>query len=284
MRQYDILDSKYKGKLDGFRTIGVDIGSRAAKGVLLIDGEIFCRMVPSGVSSINTAHEMVDALLKEAGLSKYDIDAVVGTGYGRVAMSFENIPFFGVTEITCHGIGAHLLNAATRTIVDIGGQDSKVIRIDPANGKVDDFVMNDKCAAGTGRFLEKVAMILDVGLEELGEISLQADEEIEISSQCVVFAESEVISLRSKGVSKANIAAAIHRATARRIQGLLKRVGFEETMLFTGGVSKNKGMRKAITEVTGVPIGETSLDTTYAGALGAAYIAATQAGIVGQNI
>jgi predicted CoA-substrate-specific enzyme activase len=207
---------------------------------------------------------------KEAGIRANDIPNIVGTGYGRVAMDFGDIDFQPLTEISCHALGAHYLNADTRTIIDIGGQDSKVINIDPHTGKVLEFIMNDKCAAGTGRFLEKVALILEIDLSQLGEYALRSTENIEISSQCVVFAESEIVSLRANNKSREDIAAGIHRASARRVLSLLKRTGLSPTVLFTGGVSRNPGMRKAIEEATHVKLGDTKFDTTFAGALGAA--------------
>lgn len=271
--KYDInkvLDKTLTEEISQARTIGIDIGSRAAKAVLLYDGALYTAIQPSGISSIETSKEMMQLLADEAGIDTSDIQYIVGTGYGRVAMNFGNIPFKGLTEITCHALGAHYMNAETRTIVDIGGQDSKAIKVDAENGNVLDFIMNDKCAAGTGRFLEKVAQLLDLSLEELGEYAIRADAPAEISSQCVVFAESEVISLKVQGISKENIAAGIHFATARRIKSLLRRVGFEQDIVFTGGVSQNPGMVKALEETIGAPIKATPLDPTYAGALGAA--------------
>lgn len=266
----EALDTSLADNITGARSAGIDIGSRGAKGVLLFDGKLYTTIMPSGVSSTQTAKELVKQLVSEAAIDEQEIQYIVGTGYGRVAMDFGDIPFQGLTEITCHALGAHYLNAQTRTIVDIGGQDSKAIKVDPDNGNVLDFIMNDKCAAGTGRFLEKVAQLLDLSLDELGNYAVRADAPAEISSQCVVFAESEVISLKVSGMSKENIAAGIHFATARRIKSLLRRVGFEQDIVFTGGVSQNPGMVKALEEVIGAPITATKLDSTYAGALGAA--------------
>lgn len=276
--RYDIdkvLDETLTEEIRQARAIGIDIGSRAAKAVLLFDGKLYTAIQPSGVSSVETAKEMMKVLSEEAEIQPENIEYIVGTGYGRVAMDFGDIPFKGLTEITCHALGAHYMNSETRTIVDIGGQDSKAIKVDSENGNVLDFIMNDKCAAGTGRFLEKVAQLLDLSLEELGEYAVQADAPAEISSQCVVFAESEVISLKVQGISKENIAAGIHFATARRIKSLLRRVGFEQNIVFTGGVSQNPGMVKALEETIGAPITVTALDPTYAGALGAA-VSATE--------
>lgn len=266
----DVIDKKYVGTLNKFRSAGIDVGSRAAKAVLLYDGKLYKKTVPSGVSSEETGKLLLQSLAKEAEIPMEKIEYVVGTGYGRVAMDFGSIPFSGLTEISCHALGAHYLNTDTRTIVDIGGQDSKAINIDSENGKVTKFVMNDKCAAGTGRFLEKVAMLLEIPITELGDYALRSKEDIEISSQCVVFAESEVVSLRAQGHTKEDIAAGIHKASARRVKNLLNRTGLEPTVLFTGGVSNNIGMRKALENIMQVKLGTTKLDTTFAGALGAA--------------
>jgi predicted CoA-substrate-specific enzyme activase len=190
-----------------------------------------------------------------------------------VALRFDDIPSEVVTEISCHAMGAHFLNAGTRTIIDIGGQDCKAIKVDPESGRVVEFVMNDKCAAGTGRFLENIAELLDYRLEELGDRALESKKKIEISSQCVVFAESEVISLKVRGERREDIAAGVHFATARRVRNLVNRIGLEPDLVFAGGVSSNRGMKHALEELIGHPIVTTRLDMVYAGALGAAVLA-----------
>lgn len=265
-----VLDERYAHALDEARTAGIDIGSRGSKAVLLFDGILYTRMVPSGVSSKRTAKELLDSLLREAGIQQNELQGIVGTGYGSVAMEFEKTPFHSLTEITCHAMGAHYLHGDTRTVIDIGGQDSKAIKVNHNDGKVIDFIMNDKCAAGTGRFLEKVAQILELDLDGLGESVLKSNNPSNISSQCVVFAESEVISLRATGTQKEDIAYGIHLASARRVQGLLKKTGFEKDILFTGGVSNNPGMKRALEEIIGEKLSDTKLNTVYAGALGAA--------------
>lgn len=265
-----VLDEKYAHDLDDVRAVGIDIGSRGSKAVLLYNGKLYTKLVPSGVSTKKTAKKLFKSLITEAGIEPSDVTGIVGTGYGAIAMDFNDIPFWEVTEITCHALGAHFLHAATETVVDIGGQDSKAIRVDPLDGKVTDFIMNDKCAAGTGRFLEKVSQILDIELDNLGDEVLKSDNPSDISSQCVVFAESEVISLRATGAKREDIAYGIHLASARRIQTLLKRTGFRRDILFTGGVSNNMGMKRALQEVLGEKLSETKFDTTYAGAIGAA--------------
>lgn len=273
MKVTEIITPELVADLTDTRVIGIDIGSRTAKGVLLADGQIYTAISPTGLYMQETAEKIFDKLLKKAGLQRSDISYIVGTGYGRIALEFEQIPHQVVTEISCHGMGAHYLHAGVRAIVDIGGQDSKAIKVNPASGKVLEFVMNDKCAAGTGRFLEKIANLLDLNVEDIGQESLQATQPSHISSQCVVFAESEVISLRAKGETRSDIAAGIHVSVARRVRNLLNRIGIEPGLVFSGGVSNNVGMRKALEELLELPISEVKLDTVFAGALGAAVYA-----------
>jgi predicted CoA-substrate-specific enzyme activase len=269
----EVVDKKLAGTITNDTVIGIDIGSRTGKAVLLTEGKLYTAITPTAVFTQQTADKLFDKLLKQTGLKQSDIQYIVGTGYGRISLNFGDIPNKIVTEISCHAMGAHVLNANVRSIVDIGGQDSKAIRVDPKNGKVVEFIMNDKCAAGTGRFLEKVAQLLDLTTEELGQEALNATKPSDISSQCVVFAESEVISLKAKGEKRADIAAGIHIATARRIRNLFNRIGLEPDLVFTGGVANNAGMKKAVEEVLGHAISEVKLDTIYAGALGGAVIA-----------
>lgn len=226
-----------------------------------------------------TADELIVRLLRKAGVRRDAVGYIVGTGYGRITLAFKDVPYQIVTEITCHAMGAHAVLPNTRTIIDIGGQDSKAIKIDPRTGKVVEFVMNDKCAAGTGRFLEKAATLLGLQLDELGDEALLAESPTPISSQCVVFAESEVISLRARGErakdakARANVAAGVHTATARRVFNLLNRVGIEPDLVFTGGVSNNRGMWVLLEEMLGHRFAVPPLDLIFAGALGAAVFA-----------
>lgn len=274
MKRYNEVFADDKiGKVPNKKSIGIDIGSRQSKAILLADGNVYTALIQTGFLMKDTVQELLDLLFKESGLEISDIDYIVGTGYGRIALEFETTPNRIVTEISCHGLGAHYLGKDIKTIIDIGGQDSKVIRIDPEDGRVTDFVMNDKCAAGTGRFLEKTANILGFEVTEIGEISLKAQNTSNISSQCVVFAESEIISGRAKGEDIHELAAGIHVSVARRINNLLNRVGFEQNVLFTGGVSSNVGMRKTLENLIGFPLETSKLDTVYAGALGAAIFA-----------
>jgi predicted CoA-substrate-specific enzyme activase len=272
--------------------VGLDIGSRGSKGVLLTQDSIFTAFVPTGLYMQETADELLGILLREARLRRHDVGFVVGTGYGRISLAYKDLPYQVVTEITCHAMGAHAVLPTTRTIIDIGGQDSKAIKVDRKTGKVVEFVMNDKCAAGTGRFLEKAAVLLDLRLDELGEVALEADAPATVSSQCVVFAESEMISLRARGerhkdgAARANIAAGIHFASARRVKSLLARVGTEPDLVFTGGVANNAGMRHALETLIGVKFIDAPMDMIYAGALGAAvhagrhYAAGIEAGTI----
>ncbi len=273
MKIADVIDKKFIPALTNDKVLGIDIGSRTGKAVLLADGSVYTAITPTAVFTQETADKLFNKLLKDTGLKKSDIQYIVGTGYGRISLDFGDISHKIVTEISCHAMGAHALNTNVRSIVDIGGQDSKAIRVDPRNGKVIEFIMNDKCAAGTGRFLEKVAQLLDLTTEELGNEALQATKPSDISSQCVVFAESEVISLKAKGEKRADIAAGIHVATARRVRNLFNRIGLEPDLVFSGGVSNNVGMKKAIEQVLGHAISEVKMDTIYAGALGAAVLA-----------
>lgn len=254
-------------------TIGIDIGSRQSKAVLIYGKELHTVITASGVDSQETAERLIEKLIRGTGISWDDISWIVGTGYGRVAMQFQDIPSGVITEITCHALGAHFLNAGTRTIIDIGGQDCKAIKIDPENGRVIEFVMNDKCAAGTGRFLEKTAEMLGFSLEELGDRALESNKKLEISSQCVVFAESEIISLKARGEKREDIVAGIHFATARRVRNMVNRIGLDPELVFSGGVSNNLGMKFALEELLKHPIKTTRLDMVYSGALGAAVLA-----------
>ncbi|HWR09129.1 2-hydroxyacyl-CoA dehydratase [Sporomusa sp.] len=270
MKIAEIIDQSLISNITGATVVGIDIGSRTGKAVLFTGDELYTVQTPTGIDMQETSDELLAELLEQSGLKRSDVTYIVGTGYGRVAMSFNEIPHQIVTEISCHAMGAHYLNAGIQTIIDIGGQDSKGIKVDPETGRVVEFVMNDKCAAGTGRFLEKVAQLLDLDLSELGKVALDATKPSEISSQCVVFAESEVISLRARGATQEDIAAGIHLATARRVRNLLSRIGLEPGLAFSGGVSNNIGMKKAIEDLLEHPISEFKLDAIYAGALGAA--------------
>ena len=257
--------------------LGIDIGSRQGKAVLFHDKKIYLAIEPTGFSMQQTAENLKKDLISNAGISEDDIEFLVGTGYGRVSMEFKSIPNDMLTEISCHGMGAAYLSENIKTILDIGGQDSKIIKINGENGQVLDFAMNDKCAAGTGRFLERAAELLGYEVTEIGDASLHATRIHEISSQCVVFAESEIVSARAAGAEPVDILAGVHASVIGRVKGLFKRIGIEKEVLFTGGVSNNIGMRKALEDMLGFKTAVPALDPVYAGALGAAIYAARRA-------
>lgn len=234
----EIIDIKRKGQ--PMYTLGIDSGSTSTNAVILDENRTIkaFSVLRTGAKSSQSANAVLEDVLKKANLKKNDITRIVSTGYGRVSIPFADTT---VTEISCHGKGAHFLFPTVHTILDIGGQDSKGIRLND-NGEVVDFVMNDKCAAGTGRFLEMMARTLEISIDELGPISLKSTENIEISSMCSVFAESEVISLIAQNKEIADIAHGIHTAIAKKAISLLKRVGLTGDFMMTGGVAKNPGV------------------------------------------
>ena len=247
-------------------SVGIDIGSTATKAVIF-NGEILGRsQVATGWDPKEAGLQAFRGALDMAGIKEERVGPIVGTGYGRISL-----PIFTdrVTEITCHARGAHHLNPATRTVVDIGGQDCKVISLNE-DGSVADFIMNDKCAAGTGRFLQVMAGILDVSLDELGELAVGA-EPVPLSSMCTVFAESEVIGLLARGTGKGSIAAGIIDTIARRIQGLAGRVSLREAVTFTGGMARNGHIYEKIALYLNTRL-HIPAEPQFVGALGAALI------------
>ncbi len=251
---------------------GIDVGSLTAEVVLLDRGEVMHYVImPTGANSKTAAEKAIDTALEAVGLRRSDLDYVVATGYGRVSIEFADKR---ITEITCHGRGAYYLNPAVRTVIDIGGQDSKVISLSD-KGKVLDFAMNDKCAAGTGRFLEVMAQALEVELEGLAELSDQAQDTVSISSICTVFAESEVVSLIARGLPRENIALGLHQSIADRTAGMVHRIGLEEAVMITGGVAKNAAVVRALNEKLKTDIIVPN-EPQIAGALGAALLAAEE--------
>jgi len=250
--------------------VGIDIGALTVKAVVLDRaGEVVASdLVRARHNSRQVAERLVEGMLVREGIAADDVSYTVVTGYGRVTYEAANEE---VSEITCHARGAIHLFPAARTVIDIGGQDSKVIRVHP-RGYVNDFAMNDKCAAGTGRFLEVMAEALEVGVEELGSLSQQSQHPVTISSTCTVFAESEVIAQMSRGAPKADIVAGIHTAIASRVAGLAGQVGLEEAVIMTGGVAQNIGVMMALEKQIGLPIVLPS-EPQLVGALGAALLA-----------
>lgn len=250
-------------------TMGIDIGSASSKVVILKNGkEIVSGVVVSVGTGTTGPVRALEEALQIAGLSKTDISCTVATGYGRF-----NFPEADeqVSEITCHAKGVHLLVPSARTIIDIGGQDAKVIKLDE-NGHVMNFVMNEKCAAGTGRFLEVMARVLEVNIDELESLDEKSTDTVLISSTCTVFAESEVISQLSAGSPRSSVAAGIHDSVAKRVAGLVGRVGVVPDLIITGGVAQNAGVVRAMERVLKSSI-IVAPNSQLTGALGAALIA-----------
>ncbi|UCD35863.1 MAG: 2-hydroxyglutaryl-CoA dehydratase [Nitrospiraceae bacterium] len=256
-------------------TAGIDVGSASTKTVIFDAGEgrvLASRVVVTGAHAQKSARMSFEQALEGAGVRQDDVAFILGTGYGRF-----NIPFASrqITEIACHARGAHFLFPGTRTVIDIGGQDSKAIRVSEKGDAVD-FVMNDKCAAGTGRFLEVIARVLEIGVDRLGELSERSSRRVEISSMCAVFAESEVVSLIASGVAPEDIADGVHRAVIDRVISLAKRISIIGDVTLTGGVVKNSGVLRALKDRIDAPVNVPE-DPQIIGALGAAIRASAYA-------
>lgn len=247
-------------------TLGIDVGSTASKCIIIKNGK---KIMGKSLINLGTGTsgplKAIDEVLKKSNLSMKDMRSFVATGYGR--NSIEGIDF-QMSELSCHALGAHYLFPNAKTVIDIGGQDAKALNISET-GMLINFVMNDKCAAGTGRFLDVMARILEINISELASCSLLSTEKINISSTCTVFAESEVISQLSKNKNRNDIIKGIHRAVAGRVAGLVKRIGVKENVVITGGVSPNYGLVGELEIELGCKI-YTSPLSPYAGALGAA--------------
>jgi predicted CoA-substrate-specific enzyme activase len=251
-------------------TCGIDVGSVSTEAVILDgkDNKILSYAIsPTGSSSKNAAKNAFEDTLNKAKLKSRDIKAIIATGYGRI-----NIPFAdkNITEISCHARGAISLFPDLKTVIDIGGQDSKVIKLE--NGSPIDFLMNDKCAAGTGRFLEVMAKAMEIDLEHFAPIFIKTDGKVDITSTCTVFAESEIVSLIGQGVDKDKIIKGLIYSIANRITSMVERIGLEEPVCMTGGVAKNLGVVKALEENLEVKI-KIPDEPQITGALGAAYLA-----------
>jgi len=260
-------------------TAGVDIGSTASKAVILVDGRPAGQVVgPSSTNPKRTAREIYERALAAAGTAAGDVRYIVGTGYGRTQVEFAHK---NISEITCHGRGAHFLLPSARTVIDIGGQDTKAICIDK-QGNLMDFAMNDKCAAGTGRFLEAMARSMEIPIEKMEASYFGEGEPCTITSMCSVFAESEVINLINDGVELPRIVKGLLLSLAARVASLTRRLGLVEDIVMTGGVAKNRGVRMAVEKKLGVVLKDLpGADPQLVGALGAALIAADFAGAGG---
>ncbi|MFH1313656.1 MAG: acyl-CoA dehydratase activase [Candidatus Eisenbacteria bacterium] len=253
-------------------TAGVDCGSKNVRVVIVKDGEIMAQsMAPAGMDAAKAAQDAYDKALAEAGIAAGDVAKVVATGAGKNEPGFKNDV---VTEVGADAKGAVHLFPEARTVIDVGAEEGRAIKID-AQGKVIDFAINEKCAAGAGAFTESMARALEVKLEELGPLSLESTRAIPMNAQCAVFAESEVVTLVHKKTSKQDMARAIHDAIADRITSMVRRVGIEEKIVLIGGVSYNVGFVKSLEEdlKTKVLIPERA---EFVGALGAALVAASK--------
>jgi predicted CoA-substrate-specific enzyme activase len=251
---------------------GVDVGSTQTKAVLIADNggiKIVSRaLVDTGANVQKAGERAFDRCCEQAGIAGSAVGFVVGTGYGRYKIAFGNAQ---MTEISCHARGAQFLCPGTRTVIDMGGQDSKAISVGPS-GEVLDFVMNDKCAAGTGRFLANAAEVMGIGLDEVGPLSLKATRPVKIATVCTVFVESDILSYLAQGKKAEDILGGVHLAIAKRTLSLARRVNIEPEVTMTGGVARNTGMVSALEEVLGQKL-HVHEDAQFIGAVGAALFA-----------
>ncbi len=249
---------------------GVDVGSTQTKAVVINEEkEIVGRsLIDTGADVTKAAEDSYHMALQNMNIPDDDVGYVIGTGYGRYKVTFGDRQ---VTEISCHGRGAALMFPGTRTVLDMGGQDSKAISVQPS-GEINDFCMNDKCAAGTGRFLGAAAKALELELSDLGPMALKSEKPVRISTTCTVFAEAEVLAWLGKGKTVEDILWGVHQSIAARTYGLLRRVGIEDEITFTGGVALNIGMIKAMEDRLETKM-NVSDESHYMGALGAAMFA-----------
>ena len=250
-------------------TLGIDIGSTTSKAAIIENGSkiVAKNIIPVGTGT-RGPEEVFKSVLDQLHIKSNEINRIVATGYGR--MKFEHADR-ELSEISCHGKGVRFLIPDVRTIIDIGGQDAKVLQLND-KGLLENFIMNDKCAAGTGRFLDVMASVLDIDINDMGPRSLQADAPVSISSTCTVFAESEVISRLSNGENINNIIAGIHRSVAKKVGGLAIRLGYTDHVAMSGGAARNIGIVKAMEEELRCSIA-VHPDCQLAGAIGAALFA-----------
>ena len=251
---------------------GVDVGSTQTKAVIIDErlAIVGRALIDTGSNVTIAAQNAYDLALREAGIEeeKDGVGFVIGTGYGRYRVTFGDAQ---TTEISCHARGAVQMFPGTRTVLDMGGQDTKAIKINE-RGEVLDFSMNDKCAAGTGRFLGAAANALEIPLDELGPTALRSDKPVRISTTCTVFAESEILAWLAKGKKTEDILLGVHQSVSSRALALLRRVGIEREVTFTGGVARNAGMVEVVSGLLGFPVNHGE-ESHYMGALGAALFA-----------
>jgi predicted CoA-substrate-specific enzyme activase len=254
---------------------GCDIGSLTAKAVIMENFKVLSSaVIRAQTKPAESAGQVMGNALKKAGLNMHDIVYMVGTGYGR-----EQVPFVHSveSEISCHAKGAWRIMPSVRMIIDIGGQDAKATRLDQ-NGAVARYIYNDKCASGTGRFLEVMAEALEVPLEEMGAMGAKSKEKLSISNQCVIFAETEVVSLVNEGKDAADIINALHHSLAKRVSALARSIDVAEDIVMTGGVAKNSGVFNALSEALNIQMKSLDgVDPQIVGALGAALYAQEKA-------
>ena len=267
--EYNWVDENKDWRDGNIVTSGIDAGSVSSQAVIMVDGELYAfNNVRTGSNSPDSARNALDGAIKGTGITIEDLKFIVGTGYGPV-----NVPFAhkAITEIACHARGANFMAGnEVRTILDMGGQDCKAIHRDE-KGKVTNFRMNDKCAAGTGRGMEVMANLLEVPITEIGDLSFDVEEEPPpVSSTCVVFAKSEAMALLKDGWPKSKVLTAYRSAMAQRIASLLESVGGQEKFFITGGIAKNRGVVERLEKILGVKTVQTMFDSHIAGALGAA--------------
>jgi predicted CoA-substrate-specific enzyme activase len=256
---------------------GLDAGARTTKAVVLADGAVRARAIAAtGGDAAETAGRVLAEAFKEAGVRREDLAGLVATGYGRAVVDGASA---AITEITCQARGVRHAMPAVRGILDVGGQDSKAIALD-TDGQVRDFAMNDRCAAGTGRFLEVMASAFDLDLEEAAQRALSAETAVPIASTCTVFAESEVVSLRGQGYPSETILAGVHAAVASRLRGMAERVALDGPVAFTGGVARNPAAVEALRRALPIEVRVPDHPQTT-GALGAALLAAERAARTG---
>jgi benzoyl-CoA reductase subunit D len=251
-------------------TMGIDLGAKNIKVVILKDNKIVAKSnVLAGFEVTKSAQKAVDMAFKEAGITKDDIDKVVSTGTGE-----KLAPFYDETKsvVGCDSLGAVFLHSAARSVIDVGAEEGRGMRCDEA-GKILDFEVNEKCAAGAGAFTEAMSRALEVKLEEIGALSLKATEDIPMNAQCTVFAESEVVTMVHNKVSKANMAKAVHDAMASRITSMVRKIGFDKDVVLIGGVAKNIGFVDSLNKDLGLEV-VVPKDPEFVGALGAALAAA----------
>jgi predicted CoA-substrate-specific enzyme activase len=253
---------------------GVDVGSTQTKAVIVEDGRtiVSSALIPTGANVTLAAERAFQICLDQSNLKRKNISYVIGTGYGRYKVTFGDAQ---ITEISCHARGAYFLFPGTRTVIDMGGQDTKGIKIDES-GNVLDFVMNDKCAAGTGRFLQAAAEVVGLPLDEIGGVALRAKNPVRLSSVCAVFVESDIMSYLAQNKTVEDILGGVHSAIAARTISLVRRVGLEQQITFSGGVSRNQGMIHGLEEKLNCTL-NVSEQSHFAGAIGAALFALERA-------